>query len=178
MWFPRVQEQIEQAGLNYYGYVQNDSVIMAVNDKDLEWFGRIVGAPDIEARKSNRPYSPPEKNIIGNAEYKYIPNKEYISADRDLVLKMAEIMAQRGIKFSGRIYPTGKGTLTVSHDDLYTVRGIRDELTARRIQHGAPERGQEVGTRRYNRNNDTYHLCRGLDALSHLREIWFLTFGQ
>ena len=155
--FPRVQEQIEQAGLNYYGYVQNDSVIMAVNDKDLEWFGRIVGAPDIEARKSNRPYSPPEKNIIGNAEYKYIPNKEYISADRDLVLKMAEIMAQRGIKFSGRIYPTGKGTLTVSHDDLYTVRGIRDELTARRIQHGAPERGQEVGTRRYNRNNDTYH---------------------
>ncbi len=155
--FPRVQEQIEQAGLNYYGYVQNDSVIMAVNDKDLEWFGRIVGASDLVARKSNRPYSPPEKNIIGNAEYKYIPNKEYISADRDLVLKMAEIMAQRGIKFSGRIYPTGKGTLTVSHDDLYTVRGIRDELTARRIQHGAPEKGQEVGTRRYNRNNDTYH---------------------
>lgn len=155
--FPRVQEQIEQAGLNYYGYVQNDSVIMAVNDKDLEWFGRIVGAPDIEARKSNRPYSPPEKNIIGNAEYKYIPNKEYISADRDLVLKMAEIMAQSGIKFSGRIYTTGKGTLTVSHDDLYTVRGIRDELAARRIQNGAPERGQEVGTRRYNRNNDTYH---------------------
>ena len=29
--------------------------------------------------------------------------KEYLSADRDLVLKMAEIMKARGMQFSGRV---------------------------------------------------------------------------
>ena len=82
---------------------------MAINDKDLEWFRHIAGTPDLVPRKSNRPYSPPEKNIFGTVEYRYIPQKEYLTAGRDLVLKMAEIMAKRGLQFSGRIYPSGKG---------------------------------------------------------------------
>ncbi|WP_024858727.1 YodL domain-containing protein [Ruminococcus albus] len=136
--FPKLKEQLEQAGMNYYGYVRGDSVVMAVNDSDVEWFGRVSGAPDIAPEKSNRPYSPPEKNIIGNAEYRYIPNKEYFSSDRDMVLKMAEVMAERGIRFSGRVYTSGKGTLTVSRADIETVRAIRNETAARRSQHEAP----------------------------------------
>ena len=160
--FPRVQEQLEQSGINYYGYEHNDSVVMAINDKDIGWFGRIVGVPDIEPRKSTVAYMPPDKNIIGNAEYRYIPNKEYVNADRDSVLKMAEIMSQRGIKFSGRIYPTGKGTLTVSKADLDTVHAIRKELIARRNRYDAPVKGQVVGTRAYSRESDTYHFISKL----------------
>ena len=107
--FQRVQDALENSGINYYAYEMNGTVRMAVNDKDTDWLRNILG--DVNITKSNRPFSPPEKNIIGNAEYRYIPQKEYLSADRDLVLKMAEIMTQRGIKFSGRIYPTGKGTV-------------------------------------------------------------------
>lgn len=48
---------------------------MAVNDKDLEWFRSIVGknADKMEIRKSDVVYTPPQKNIIGNSEYRYIP---------------------------------------------------------------------------------------------------------
>ena len=132
--FARLQEQLDRSGINYYAYARDNSVIMAINDKDIEWFKRIAGTPDLVPTKSNRPYSPPEKNIFGSAEYRYIPNKEYLSADRDLVLKMAEIMKARGMQFSGRVYPSGKGTLTVSHADLFAVRNIRDEVVNMRKQ--------------------------------------------
>ena len=130
--FQRMQDALEKSGINYYAYEMNGIVRMAVNDKDVDWLKNILG--DMSVMKSNRPYSPPEKNIIGNAEYRYIPQKEYLSADRDLVLKMAEIMTQRGIQFSGRIYPTGKGTLTVSHNDIYAVREIQKSVTEMRKQ--------------------------------------------
>jgi len=160
--FARLQKQLDNSGINYYAYARDDSVIMAINDKDVEWFKQIADTPDLVPTKSNRPYSPPEKNIFGPAEYRYIPQKEYVSADRDLVLKMADIMARRGMQFSGRIYPSGKGTLTVSHNDLFTVRNIRDEVTAMRRQFASPEKGQEVGNRDYRANRDTHYYMSKL----------------
>lgn len=59
--FARLQEQLDNSGINYYAYARDNSVIMAINDKDIEWFKRIAGTPDLVPTKSNRPYSPPEK---------------------------------------------------------------------------------------------------------------------
>lgn len=154
--FERLQEQLDDSGINYYAYARDNSVIMAINDKDVEWFRQIAGTPDLLPNKSNRPYSPPEKNIFGSTEYRYIPQKEYLSADRDLVLKMAEIMAKRGMQFSGRVYPSGKGTLTVSHADLFAVRNIRDEVVNMRKQFASPDKAQEVG------NRDTHYYMSKL----------------
>ena len=160
--FARLQEQLDNSGINYYAYARDNSVIMAINDKDIEWFKRIAGTPDLVPTKSNRPYSPPEKNIFGSAEYRYIPQKEYLSADRDLVLKMAEIMAKRDMQFSGRVYPSGKGTLTVSHADLYAVRNIRDEVVNMRKQFASPDKAQEIGNRDYRANRDTHYYMSKL----------------
>lgn len=160
--FARLQEQLDNSGINYYAYARDNSVIMAINDKDIEWFKRIAGTPDLVPTKSNRPYSPPEKNIFGSAEYRYIPQKEYLSADRDLVLKMAEIMAKRGMQFSGRVYPSGKGTLTVSHADLFAVRNIRDSVINMRKQFASPDKAQEVGNRDYRANRDTHYYMSKL----------------
>lgn len=102
------------------------------------------------------------KNIFGSTEYRYIPQKEYLSADRDLVLKMAEIMAKRGMQFSGRVYPSGKGTLTVSHADLFAVRNIRDEVVNMRKQFASPDKAQEVGNRDYRANRDTHYYMSKL----------------
>ena len=160
--FARLQEQLDNSGINYYAYARDNSVIMAINDKDMEWFRQIAGTPDIVPNKSNRPYSPPEKNIFGSREYRYIPQKEYLSADRDLVLKMAEIMSKRGMQFSGRVYPSGKGTLTVSHADLFAVRNIRDEVINMRKQFASPDKAQEVGNRDYRANRDTHYYMSKL----------------
>ncbi len=158
--FQRMQGALEKSGINYYAYEMNGTVRMAVNDKDVDWLKNILG--DVSITKSNRPYSPPEKNIIGNAEYRYIPQKEYLSADRDLVLKMAELMNNRGIQFSGRIYPTGKGTLTVSHNDIYAVREIQKSVIEMRKQLGMAEKGQEVGNQEYRQNRDTHYYMSKL----------------
>lgn len=160
--FARLQEQLDNSGINYYAYARDNSVIMAINDKDVEWFRQIAGTPDLVPNKSNRPYSPPEKNIFGSTEYRYIPQKEYLSADRDLVLKMAEIMKDRGMQFSGRVYPSGKGTLTVSHADLFAVRNIRDEVVNMRRQFASPDKAQEVGNRDYRANRDTHYYMSKL----------------
>lgn len=160
--FERLQEQLDDSGINYYAYARDNSVIMAINDKDVEWFRQIAGTPDLLPNKSNRPYSPPEKNIFGSTEYRYIAQKEYLSADRDLVLKMAEIMAKRGMQFSGRVYPSGKGTLTVSHADLFAVRNIRDEVVNMRKQFASPDKAQEVGNRDYRANRDTHYYMSKL----------------
>ena len=160
--FERLQEQLDDSGINYYAYARDNSVIMAINDKDVEWFRQIAGTPDLLPNKSNRPYSPPEKNIFGSTEYRYIPQKEYLSADRDLVLKMAEIMAKRGMQFSGRVYPSGKGTLTVSHADLFAVRNIRDSVINMRKQFASPDKAQEVGNRDYRANRDTHYYMSKL----------------
>lgn len=157
--FQRVQEMLEKSGINYYAYEMNGTVRMAVNDKDTDWLRIILG--NMNVTKSNRPYSPPEKNIIGNTEYRYIPQKEYVTADRDLVLKMADIMARRGMQFSGRIYPYGKGTLTVSHADFVAVRNIKDEVISMRKQFASPDKAQEVGNRDYCANRDTrYYMSK------------------
>lgn len=157
--FQRVQEMLEKSGINYYAYEMNSTVRMAVNDKDTDWLRKILG--NMNVTKSNRPYSPPEKNIIGNTEYRYIPQKEYVTADRDLVLKMADIMARRGMQFSGRIYPSGKGTLTVSHADFFAVRNIKDEVISMRKQFASPDKAQEVGNRDYCANRDTrYYMSK------------------
>ena len=154
--FERLQEQLDDSGINYYAYAHDNTVIMAINDKDVEWFRQIAGTPDLIPNKSNRPYSPPEKNIFGSTEYRYIPQKEYLSADRDLVLKMAEIMSKRSMQFSGRVYPSGKGTLTVSHADLFAVRNIRDEVVNMRNQFASTDKAQEVG------NRDTHYYMSKL----------------
>ena len=158
--FQRVRDTLERSGINYYAYEMNGTVRMAVNDKDTDWLRNILG--NVSITKSNRPYSPPEKNIFGSAEYRYIPQKEYLSADRDLVLKMAEIMKARGMQFSGRVYPSGKGTLTVPHADLFAVRNIRDEVVNMRKQFASPDKAQEVGNRDYRANRDTHYYMSKL----------------
>ena len=64
--FQRVQEMLEKSGIYYYAYEMNGTVRMAVNDKDTDWLRKILG--NMNVTKSNRPYFPPEKNIIGNTE--------------------------------------------------------------------------------------------------------------
>ena len=150
--FSALFQKLEDSGLNYRAYRVASGFKMAVNAADVGTIRQLAGK-NLEAAGSTVPFSPPEKNIIGNTEYRYIPNKEYISADRDLILKMAEMLDKQGVKFSGRIYPTGKGTLTVSRNDLAYVRSVRDNIIGKRRQVGIGEKGQVIGNRSVSAQN-------------------------
>ena len=150
--FQRIRQVLDDSTVNYFpAKGANNTFRIAMNESDVPFLRSIAG--NVPVVKSNIPYDPPEKNIIGNAEYRYIPNKEYISADRDLILKMAEMLDKQGVKFSGRIYPTGKGTLTVSRNDLAYVRSVRDNIIGKRRQVGIGEKGQVIGNRSVSAQN-------------------------
>lgn len=144
--FRKIQEQLENSGINYFAYSKDSKTVIAVNDKNLDWFKSIVGkdADRMETKKSEVAYTPPQKNIIGNAEYRYIPNKEYISLDSDTDLKMAELMEKQNIQFSGRISANGKATITVSHADLDKVRNIQSDVISMRKQFASEEKADEI----------------------------------
>ena len=130
--FLKLQPMLEDAGLNYYAFAQNGALKMAVNDKDIDWMKRIIGSPaadELIIQKSNKPYSPPNMNIIGNTEYKYMPQKSYFKTDRDVALKMAELLEREGIRFSGRIYANSDtATLTVSEPDAERLKAINQQV--------------------------------------------------
>lgn len=150
--FQRIRQVLDDSTVNYFpAKGANGTLRIAMNESDVPFLRSIAG--NVPVVKSSIPYDPPEKNIIGNAKYRYIPNKEYISADCDLILKMADTLDRQGIKFSGRIYPTGKGTLTVSRDDLAYVRSVRDNIIAKRRQVGIGEKGQVIGNRSVSAQN-------------------------
>ena len=150
--FQRIRQVLDDSTVNYFpAKGANGTLRIAMNESDVPFLRSIAG--NVPVVKSSIPYDPPEKNIIGNAKYRYIPNKEYISADCDLILKMADTLDRQGIKFSGRIYPTGKGTLTVSRDDLAYVRSVRDNIIGKRRQVGIGEKGQVIGNRSVSAQN-------------------------
>ena len=120
--------RLEDSGLNYYAYLHDNKVIMAVNDDDMSHLQRIVGDNTFQTTKSNRPYTPPMKNIIGNTPYRDIYPKEYINLDRDTALKLAQVLEKEGIHYSGRIYPNGNATLTVSRNDRRFVENLKENL--------------------------------------------------
>lgn len=142
--FEKMRNLLNNSGMNYFAYSKSGTVVMAVNDKDLNWLKQISGNENLFTKKSDVSYIPPQKNIIGNAEYRYIPDKNFISCDRDTALKMAEIMAKNNIQFSGRIYPSGKATLTVSGADFADVQAIQQNVVNMRKQFVKAEKADEI----------------------------------
>lgn len=142
--FEKMLNMLNNSGMNYFAYAKSGTVVMAINDKDLNWLKQISGNENLSTKKSDVSYIPPQKNIIGNAEYRYIPDKNFISCDRDTALKTAEIMAKNNIQFSGRIYPSGKATLTVSGADLAHVKSIQQSVIDMRKQFAKAEKADEI----------------------------------
>ncbi|MDE7364764.1 MAG: toprim domain-containing protein [Ruminococcus sp.] len=142
--FEKMQNLLNNSGMNYFAYSKFGTVVMAVNDKDIGWLKQISGNENLFTKKSDVSYIPPQKNIIGNAEYRYIPDKNFISCDRDTALKTAEIMAKNNIQFSGRIYPSGKATLTVSGANFADVQAIQQSVIDMRKQFAKTEKANEI----------------------------------
>ena len=140
--FLELKDRLDNSGINYYAYSIQGNVKLAVNEKDLDWFKSIIGeesANSLNVTKSQKSYIPPAKNIIGNKEYKYIPNKTYFKIDNaDLALKIADSLDKNGIKFSGRVYGD-KATLTISGADVPEYEIVQNRIYNMRSQFVNPE---------------------------------------
>lgn len=68
--------------------------------------------------------------IIGNVNYRYIPNKSYIDDTEENIRKLADELTKRNISFSGRINDY-KATVTVSEADREKALEIMNEIKSK-----------------------------------------------
>ena len=152
--FQQIQQALDKSGLNYCAYSDGSSTMIAVNSSEIDHFKNVTGLDESLCRlqKSGKEHIPQDKNIIGNTDYKYIPQKSYISEDRETILKMAELANKANISFSARIYPNGKGVMTVSQADVSQISAIQDAVKAMRkptIQNSRQASQEIIGNRPY-----------------------------
>lgn len=159
--FAALEKLLQNAGQNYFAYAQKGFVKLAVNKKDLPYFKQLIGEPlasQIKVQEAAKPYSPPEQNIFGNVQYRYIPKKSYISADTDVALKTAELLNARGVNFSGRVSGE-KTTITVSEADRQLVKELQEQIISQRKQFAHKlEKSEIIGNISYReiRNKNIY----------------------
>lgn len=152
--FQQIQQALDKSGLNYCAYSDGSNTMIAVNSSEIGHFKNVTGLDESLCRlqKSGKEHIPQDKNIIGNTDYKYIPQKSYINEDRETILKMAELANKANISFSARIYPSGKGVMTVSQADISQISTIQDAVKAMRkpmIQNSRQASQEIIGNRPY-----------------------------
>lgn len=152
--FRQLQETLDKSGLNYCAYSDSKNAMVAVNSSEVDRFRAVTSLDESLCRlqKSVREHTPQDKNIIGNTDYRYIPQKTYINDDRETILKMAELANKANIQFSARIYPSGKAAMTVSQADMGRVNAIRDDVKAMRkpmIQNSRQASQEIIGNKPY-----------------------------
>lgn len=152
--FQQIQQALDKSGLNYCAYSDGSNTMIAVNSSEIDHFKNVTGLDESLCRlqKSGKEHIPQDKNVIGNTDYKYIPQKSYISEDRETILKMAELANKANISFSARIYPSGKGVMTVSQADISQISAIQDAVKVMRkpmIQNSRQASQEIIGNRPY-----------------------------
>ena len=119
-------DKLEKSGLNYYAFSAGEAARICVNSSDTDKALTVLGertAKLLQPQPLQKSYTPPERNIIGNAEYRYIPDKIYHSTCTDMALRIAHELESAGIQYSGNIYNSEKTTLTVSRNDYGKLLG-------------------------------------------------------
>lgn len=132
--FLKNREALDKVGMNYYAFAKNGVVIVAIHDKEVDKLKDLLGknlSEQLKIRKSQKPYSPPKNNIIGNTEFRYIPQKSRISAGTQTILKTAELLEQEHVQFSAKI-GTRTSTLTVSAADKEKAEAIKERILQQR----------------------------------------------
>ena len=152
--FRQIQEALDRSGLNYCAYSDGKNAMVAVNSSEVDKFRTVTGLEESLCRlqKSCKEHIPQDKNIIGNTDYKYIPQKTYLNDDRETILKMAELANKANISFSARIYPSGKAVMTVSQADMAHMNAIHEDVKDMRkpmIQNARQASQEIIGNKPY-----------------------------
>lgn len=148
--FESITDALENAGLNYCGYINKNKSYIAVGRATVPNLEKLNISYDSIVDSNNRKYV--TNNIIGTTKYNDIGDKMYRKYNTDFAYKVAQRLTEQGILFSGRIY--GK-TTTITVDKQYadTLNKISAELKEQRasfmsksevVQNESPEESKSV----------------------------------
>lgn len=144
--FESITDALENAGLNYCGYMNNNESYVAVGRATVSNLDKLNISYDSIVDSNNRKYV--TNNIIGTAKYNDISDKMYRKYNTDFAYKVAQRLTEQDIPFSGRIF--GKNT-TITVDNTYkdAINAIAHEIREQRellYKEKAVEKNEQFAT--------------------------------
>lgn len=127
--FESITDALENAGLNYCGYINKNKSYIAVGRATVPNLEKLNISYDSIVDSNNRKYV--TNNIIGTTKYNDIGDKMYRKYNTDFAYKVAQRLSEQDIPFSGRIF--GKNT-TITVDNIYkdAINAIAHEISEQR----------------------------------------------
>lgn len=127
--FESITDALENAGLNYCGYINKNKSYVAVGRATVPNLEKLNISYDSIFDSNNRKYV--TNNIIGTTKYNDIGDKMYRKYNTDFAYKVAQRLSEQDIPFSGKIF--GKNT-TITVDNIYkdAINAIAHEIREQR----------------------------------------------
>lgn len=121
----KVAEKLAEQNIPFSGRVTGENTTLTIGKTNVESYkaviaevtGNVKETPTVEQPKAEPTPKKDKGTIIGNTDYKDIPNKSYAKLSTEKALAVAEILDRQGVQFSGRTVGD-KTTLTISKDDM------------------------------------------------------------
>ena len=151
-----VAEKLTEQNIPFSGRITGENTTLTIGKANVENYkaviaevtGNVKETPTVEQPKAEPALKKDKGTIIGNTEYKDIPNKSYAKLSTEKALAVAEIIDSQGVKFSGRTVGD-KTTLTISKEDLgeykKALAKVNKAMQMEEKQKKAPEMQEYTG---------------------------------
>ncbi len=119
---PAIEKMLAKENIAYSGRKTGKTTTITVSENDYSLLSDFVTAQKVINDMSEKS-AKQNSNIIGNTEYKDIPDKFFIRMSASKAQEIAAALEANGLRFSGRI-DGDKATLTISKADKETYRQL------------------------------------------------------
>lgn len=167
--FENITRALENAGLNYCGYIFNSTAHIAVGRATVSNLDKLNIEYETVTDCNNKKYV--TNNLIGTTKYNEINDKLYRKYNTDFAYKVAQRLTEQDIPYSGRI--SGKNT-TITVDNTYkdSLNAIAHEIREQRGLLYRSEKGELSSSVQYN-NTPTPEANRSDELFNILSDLHY-----
>ena len=122
----KVAKALDEAGIKFSGRVDGKETKLTISAADVDKYKTIAYDTVFVDKSAKEKPAQQKSEIIGNAEYKDIPDKQYAKVSAEKAQSFAKIFEQMGVPFSGMI-KGDKATITLSGKDMQQFRAALAE---------------------------------------------------
>lgn len=128
----KVATALDSAGIKFSGRVDGKETKLTISSEDVDKYKSVV-YDTVFVDKSKEKTSQAKLNVIGNTDFKSIPDKQYASIPAEKAKSMAKVFEEKGVPFSALI-KGDKATVTLSAEDMKKFRSTLSRPEAEKAE--------------------------------------------
>ena len=122
----KVAKALDEAGIKFSGRVDGEETKLTISAADVDKYKTIAYDTVFVDKSAKEKPAQQKSEIIGNAEYKDIPDKQYAKVSPEKAQSMAKVFEEKGVPFSALI-KGDKATITLSGKDMQQFKAALSE---------------------------------------------------